>query len=421
MSIKLMNHQVNVLKQTETMNKVAYYLDMGLGKTFIGAEKAVKLGINILVVCQKSKVEDWYNHFKDNYGNVCDVHNLTEWVKKDWNNLSKINNIKDAYITVFIINYDLIWRRTELSNLNNFTLILDESSLVQNASSKRSKFILKKLNPTNVVLLSGTPVNGKYENLYSQIKLLGWDISEELFKRQYIVYQMNELGYPIVTGYQNVDRLKRKLREHGCIFMKTEEVLDLPEQRFVNVNVDTTKEYKYFMKNDIVTINNVEFVGDTSLTKLLYARQLASAFNENKLTALSDLVESTSSRLIIFYNFNVELENILKVLPTDRPLSFINGKCKDLNNYEKCDNSITLCQYQSASMGHNLQKADKIIYFSPTLSSDLYEQSKKRIHRIGQSNKCIYYLLKSGIEYSIYNTLDERKDYTDELFKEEFK
>ena len=72
-------------------------------------------------------------------------------------------------------------------------------------------------------------------------------------------------------------------------------------------------------------------------------------------------------------------------------------------------------------MGHNLQKCNKIIYFSPPLSSELYEQSKKRIHRIGQADKCIYYKLISGIEWNIYKTLDMRKDYTEELFMEEVK
>lgn len=63
-----------------------------------------------------------------------------------------------------IINYELAFRRPELSKLSDFTLMLDESSLIQNETAKRSKFILKKLNPSNVILLSGTPTSGKYEN-----------------------------------------------------------------------------------------------------------------------------------------------------------------------------------------------------------------------------------------------------------------
>lgn len=39
MSVNLMPHQNRVLDLTEYRNRVAYYLDMGLGKTFVGAKK----------------------------------------------------------------------------------------------------------------------------------------------------------------------------------------------------------------------------------------------------------------------------------------------------------------------------------------------------------------------------------------------
>lgn len=384
----------------------------GLGKTFIGSEKAISLHKNILVVCQKSKVEDWCNHFNDNYD--IEVYNLTD--KSLYNNYLTYYNFD---FNVGVINYDLVWRRPELSQLQDFTLILDESSLIQNETSKRSKFILKKLNPTNIILLSGTPVSGKYEKLISQIHLLDWNISDKLFKAQYCLYERTLEGYPKIIGYKNVERLKRKLREHGCFFKKTEEVLDLPEQRFINVSVKETKDYKYFIKNKTVDMGDMELVGDTTLKFLLYARQLSSAYNKDKIQALSDLIESTEDRLVIFYNFDLELEAIKSVIPEDRPISYINGKIKDLKAYNEEDNSITLCQYQSGSMGHNLQLCNKIIYFSPTLSSELFEQSKKRIHRIGQSDKCVYYKLISGVEWNIYKTLDMRRDYTDFLFMED--
>lgn len=388
--------------------------EMGLGKTFIGSEKAINLHKNILVVCQKSKVDDWINHFRDNY-NV-EVYNLTD--KGLYKNYLCFNWMN---FNVAVINYDLIWRRPELADLSDFTLVLDESSLIQNETSKRAKFILKKLNPTNVILLSGTPVGGKYEKLISQIHLLGWNISKELFQKQYCIYDYTEDGFPKIIDYKNVERLKRKLREHGCFFKRTDEVLDLPEQRFINISVKENKLYKKFIKHSMVTIGDIELIGDTTLTKMLYARQLSSAYNEDKIQALKDLIESTEDRLVIFYNFDIELEAIKSVIPEDRPISYINGKIKDKTAYESESNSITLCQYQSGSMGHNLQKCNKIIYFSPPLSSELYEQSKKRIHRIGQADKCTYYKLISGIEWNIYNTLDMRKDYTEELFLEEVK
>ena len=392
-------------------------------KTFIGSEKAINLHKTILVVCQKSKVEDWMEHFKEYYSEntIIDLTNIKANKFVEETELAYTEVQYYGGLLIMVINYDLIWRRPELSQLQDFTLVLDESSLIQNDTSKRSKFIIKKLNPTNVILLSGTPVGGKYEKLISQIHLLGWNISKKLFQNQYCVYEYTDDGFPKIVGYKNVERLKRKLREHGCFFKTTQEVIDLPEQRFIKKNIKETKLYREFMKNSIISVGDIELIGDTTLTKLLYARQLSSAYNPDKIQALKDLIESTEDRLIIFYNFDIELEAIKSVIPEDRPISYINGKIKDKTAYENESNSITLCQYQSASMGHNLQLCNKIIYFSPPLSSELYEQSKKRIHRIGQSDKCTYYKLISGIEHAIYNTLDQRKDYTEELFKEEIK
>ena len=248
-------------------------------KTFIGSEKAISLHKNILVVCQKSKVDDWINHIKDN--NNVEVYNLTD--KGLYKNYLCFNWMN---FNVAVINYDLIWRRPELADLSDFTLVLDESSLIQNETSKRAKFILKKLNPTNVILLSGTPVGGKYEKLISQIHLLGWNISKELFQKQYCIYDYTEDGFPKIIGYKNVERLKRKLREHGCFFKRTDEVLDLPEQRFINKPIKDTNLYKKFIKHSMVTIGDIELIGDTTLTKMLYARQLSSAYNEDKIQAL---------------------------------------------------------------------------------------------------------------------------------------
>ena len=71
-------------------------------------------------------------------------------------------------------------------------------------------------------------------------------------------------------------------------------------------------------------------------------------------------------------------------------------------------------------MGLNLQKANKIVYFSLPLQSELFEQSKKRIHRIGQEKTCFYWYLitKNSVEEQIYQTLKERRDYTNKLFEE---
>lgn len=420
--MELFKHQAQALNDTTNFNHVAYYHDMGLGKTFTGAEKMQQLGAKVnLVICQKSKIDDWYNHFNHYYNDKVLIFDLTNSGMLE---AFMHDATKDQWTEIVgIINYELAFRRKELLNLENFTLMLDESSMIQNETAKRSKFILK-MHPTNVILLSGTPTGGKYENLYSQMRLLGWNISKKMYYNQYVKYHYdNKNGFPlmIIDGYKNEERLKRKMREHGCNFLKTDEVFDLPDQIHQTINISITKEYRKFRKDSIVNFKNIELVGDTTLTKMLYERQLCGQYNADKLEAFKDLVESTTDRLIVFYNFTSECEAMIEIAAElNREISIVNGKCKVLCAYENCDDSITFIQYQAGAMGLNLQKANKIVYFTPPLSSELFEQSKKRTHRIGQKRTCFYYYLtcKGSVEEKIYNTLEMRKDFTDKLFKE---
>ena len=448
--MRLYPHQEKAIELTKDQNKVAYYLDMGLGKTFVGAEKMVQLGTRInLVVCQKSKVDDWCDHIFNNYDGF-EVYDLT---KKDEFQIFLFRS-DDEYELEFyegnpicgVINYDLLFRRPALKQLKDFTLMLDESSLIQNEKAKRSKFILN-MNPENIILLSGTPTSGKYENLWSQLHLLGWNISQDTYNKQYVNWKNIDVGgfihkiVDIDDPYKNVDRLKSKMREHGAVFMKTEECFDLPEQNFIRVTVKTSKEYRKFKRNSIITIDTltlkefkdkseglevdaaptVELIGDTTLTKMMYSRMLCGQYSQDKLEAFRDLIESTQDRLIVFYNFNDELYHLKKIASElERPISEVNGQVKDLEAYDGKDNSITFVQYQAGAMGLNLQKANKIIYFTLPLMSELFEQSKKRIHRIGQNKTCFYYIMmcNGSVEEDIFETLEMRKDFTNELFKE---
>ena len=368
-----------------------------------------------MLVCQKSKIEDWLAHFRQHYS-------LTVFDCTDTAQFDEFCLVVGKCVGV--VNYDLVFRRPYFGVISGFTLMLDESSIIQNETAKRSKFILK-MKAKNVILLSGTPTAGKYEKLWSQVRLLGWNISKDLFYQHYVITEWIEdadsgFRIPHVAGYKNVDRLKRKLAEYGAVFMKSDEVFDLPEQNFITIHSKPTKEYKRFIKDEVIIINDREFIGDTILSKRIYARMMCSYLNKERLAAFKDLAYSTEDRLIVFYNFNDELNELeLIARQMERPVSVVNGQYKDLTAYEEKENSITFVQYQAGAMGLNLQKANKVIYFSLTDRSELFEQSKKRIHRIGQNSKCFYYIMlcPGTVEEHILETLNQRRDYNDDLFR----
>lgn len=431
-SLQFMPHQKQVLKQTKRFNRCAHYLKMGLGKTFTGAEKLVSLAAEYnLLICQKSKIQDWIHHFEKYYPEIP----ITDFTKKG-------SVIQPGLL---VINYELCWRRPVLKSLTGFTLMLDESSNIMHENTKQSKFITG-LNFENLILLSGTPCGGRYELMLTQFHMLGWNISRELFIKQYCVTEKVKLpGGRIVNklvDYKNIDRLKRKSKQYGCVWMETEEAISLPLVIDQTINVPTTPEYEQYIKDSIITITkdghkpysgsdhhaidvsqHIELVGDTPLTKLLYARQLCAQYNPNKIQAFEDILESTDDRLIVFYNFLEELAALKRACKKHhRPISEVSGATKNLNAYERFKNSVTLVQYRAGAMGLNLQNSNRSVYFSPPLPWEQFEQSKARIHRIGQEKTCFYYYLTcaESVEEKIYQTLAERKNYDEALFEKDF-
>lgn len=364
--INLFQHQQQALDETEGKNRVAYYLDMGLGKTFVGSEKALKLNSRVnLLVCQCSKVQDWIEHMTENYAmNHCwMIYDMTKKNEFDWF-MKAAMEVDNPDRICGVINYELTFRRNVLKTLTGFTLMLDESSLIQNENAKRSKFILG-LKPDNVILLSGTPTGGKYENLWSQCQLLGWKISKELFWKQYIQTEWVETdGFwrQQITGYKNVDRLKLKLAEHGAVFMTTEQAgISLPKRNWIKVKTRPSPLYWKFWNDRYVAIDSAnlgefeldadfygsnahcerELIGDTSLTRRLYARQLCGLYNPARYEAFRDLVNSTEDRLIVFYNFTEEMERLNGIAKgLNRPVSVLSGEEKNLDAYRYQHNSI---------------------------------------------------------------------------------
>lgn len=390
-----------------------------MSKTYCGSYKAVSFNKPILIICPKSLIYQWIEHFND-------VH--TEWGTYDLTKKKRLDEFIGAerINKVGIINYESAWRKPELLKLCDFTLMLDESQAIANNTSKQTKGVVK-LKFDNLVLLSGTPCsNARYDKLYTQLKMLGLHMNKRSYEDRYCnFFDMEKSGIKFrvlskTNPYKNVDELKQVMKELGCVFMRTDEVLDLPEQRFINVWIPPSKYYKTFVKDGYVDCGDTEYISSSPATDMLYARQLCNS--KEKLEMVRTLIEGTEDRVIIFYNFNCELELLQQLVQKlKRPISYVNGSVKNLNCYNNNSDSVTLVQYQSGSSGVNLQKASKMIYYSPPIKSDFFEQSKKRIHRIGQDNKCTYWKLitNNSIELNIYNTLAKKQDYNEELFKHE--
>lgn len=416
--MKLYKFQKEALEKVQGHDRVAFYLDMGLGKTFVGAEQLARWANQYsLVVCQKSKIQDWIDHFTEHYPDFAVYNGRT---------IDQIPQSEKPVIVV--INYDLLYCRGFVTWKYPFkwTLLLDESSLIQNYRTLRWKTV-KKMNFSHLILLSGTPVSGKYERLFTQIQLLNpadFRMTMHEFWERYVIYRTIDVGFPmkVPVSYKNVNELKKSWLDKNVVWRKTSEVLELPQKRFIDMSVPADSMYKRFMKNRVIEWGDEELIADNPLVLLTHGRRLCAYGNEAKMERFAEILESTESRLIVFYNFTEEMRKLRTIAQKhDRPVSVVSGTEKNLKAYEKEENSVTFVQYQAGAMGLNLQKANKLIFASPTLSCDLYMQAQKRIHRIGQLNACTYFRLfaKGTVEEKIYAALERGEDYTEKLFEME--
>lgn len=434
MKKKLYEFQRQALDKIQDRDNAALFWQMGAGKTVSAialTERETWNTPTLICLVLKSTVSQWIDELKEQTDRQ--VFNGYKKSKKDG-----VKAFIDATgRKALVIGYDAYKAKSAAElrqyindNAEQVSMICDESSLIGNMTSERTKAVMKT-KTKHRLLLSGTPCSGgKMECMIPTMAMLGWSITKEKFLQQFChVYEWTDptrpwMTIPIIQGYKNIDKLRAGLQEHGGSFITMEEAgVQLPETTEQISSIQTPPEYKKFMKNGIVKIGDQEIIGENNLTKMLYARQLCSVYNPAKAAALEELLEQAGDEMVIvFYNWTAELRILQSVCgKLHRPMSLINGQTKDTKNYQAgTPGTVILCQYQAASMGLNLQKARICVFYSLCLSYSDYEQAKARIHRIGQSRNCNFYNLicEGSIEEDILETLEQRKDYTEQLFTE---
>lgn len=432
MKKQLYDFQRQALDKIEGRDNAALFWQMGAGKTISSIELTERWDSQILIcLVLKSTVSQWTDELQGQTDRQ--VFNGYKKSKKD----GVKTFINTTGRKALVIGYDAYRAKSAAElrqyindNAEQVTMICDESSLIGHMTSERTKAVMKT-KVRHRLLLSGTPATGgKMEAMIPTMNMLGWHMTKEQFLQQFChVYEWTDptrpwMTIPIIQGYKNIDKLREGLKEHGGSFITMEEAgVQLPETTEQIISIQTPPEYKKFMKNGIVTIGDTEIIGENNLTKMLYARQICSVYNPAKAAALEELLQQAGDEMVIvFYNWTAELRILQSVCgKLHRPMSLVNGQTKDLKNYQAgTPGTVILCQYQAASMGLNLQKARICIFYSQCLSYSDYEQAKARIHRIGQTKNCNFYNLicEGSIEEDILETLEQRRDYTEQLFTE---
>lgn len=422
---KLYDYQKKIVDSRKDYESHALFMDMGTGKTITSLALFEQSGLKkILIICIVSKREDWYEEIKTN----CNIES-TILDKGTTKNKELLKNGSNSYI----VNFESCWRLDkDLLDLidEDWFIIIDESHKIKNTKSKIGKFVNKLRTKTyGKCILTGTPQNQGYIDYYNQLRFIDVLMMKEIeFKREYCVYELSSFGGRYVNqlvGYKNTQELDRIINEN-CIFFKRD-IKNNMIPSDIYVNIDKHKSYDKFRKDKVFH----DVIGDSMSAHRMGLRQLCSGFikdipvHNNKKIWLKDFLDNCDDRVVIFYNFNMELEQIKQICEElHKPYSIYNGEFKDLTTFEHHTNVVAICNYASASLGlNNLVLSNICVMYSPTEDYINFTQSRKRIDRLGQTKKPLFYYLqtKNSIETAIYRSLKSGKNFDDKMFEKYLK
>src|SRR3990172_7610224 len=428
-------HQLEAIDFIKKHQEVALFDEQGLGKTKIVIESlclSMKQGEieGALVVAPMSLLYNWEHEVLKHSFLIPIVLKGTKREKR-----YKFMTGANFYIT----NYEAII--AELLRIKRFcksrkvAMILDESARIKDPQTKTAQalFELRQYSLKRIII-TGTPVANKPFDLWAQFffldggKILGDDFDN--FKSKY-----NEKSSDYI---ESLHELKTTITKHSIRRCKND-VLELPEKRFINVYVDLKgKQLEIYNKlRNELKIKMQDIDGNISideaeniLKKLLRLTQIASnpslidkGYNEipSKFEKLDNLLKDIASKdekAIIWTCFVGNITILKNRLREYNPLVIhgeipIKDRMNFVNIFQESDkNKVMIANPAAAREGLTLTKANNAIYLDRNFNLVDYLQSQDRIHRISQTKECHIYkiLAKKSIDEYIDRIIEVKKD-----------
>lgn len=379
--VKLHPHQEEALERLKS-GKVLVG-GVGSGKSLVGASWALKQpnsgGIVVITTARKRDSLEWVGEFAMAGSGM-------EGITVDsWNNISKYADARD---TVFIF---------------------DEQRVV--GSGKWVKAFLKITKRNKWVLLSATPGDTWLD--YVPLFLAnGFYKNKTEFYEDHVVWD-RFARYPRVKRFVAVRRLE-KLRRRILVDMPVASHT-VRNRIYVPVRYRVT-EYNEIMKKRFDPYKKEPIA---SAGELCYVLRKCVNQDRDRLEAVRSILKKRS-RIIVFYNFDYELE-ILRELSDTCVVKEWNGhKHEPVPDGERW---VYLVQYASGAEAWNCTVTDTIVFYSLNYSWKVMEQSEGRIDRMNTpfTNLWYYFLeSESAIDQSIKTSLERKKKFNEKVFADSF-
>ena len=367
-----------------------YDMDTGTGKTIMGLHHHQNYfkDKKLLIVAPASKINEggWQRTIDEHYPQI-------EYDTCTYNMLSK-----------------------KYSEYKDYFVIFDECHRLKNSTGVWGKagYNLTKI-ASGYILLSATPIPNGWEDSINYFKMFGLTKNKTSFIRNNAIVSI-DMGYMEILGWKNETKLKNMWKSISRRLSK-DEATDLPPLVFEEIHFKSSVIYKVIKKDRIYD----GILYDNQM-KLRHGLRL-NANLKSKIEYIKDFVENTNDNIIIFYNYDEELAELLTAVNSKKTY-LCNGKVKDYpkkSEWDSIKNTVTLANYKSGSEAVEFTYANIIIYFSPTESYTEYYQSYGRCYRNGQTKKVTAYkfVTDKTIEADIYKALDNKQDFNISLWEKQ--
>ena len=346
----------------------------------------------------------------------------------------KTRSDKLQYLPLTICSYDALTIKNILKQSFGFdVLFLDEAHYLRGKKARRTKYIcgtdvrIKNVATKyaqQVVYLSGTPMLNRPRDL--------WPILRSAFPNDAVVADYYQYAYTYCaafdgqwgmddTGASNLDDLKAKYLDKFMLRMVKDDVVDLPEKVYVEIDIEMNQLAARKVKEERDLNLDIEMLSQGKAP----IGEYASLRRELGLLKLSASVEHIQTILdqtgaVVVFTYHQELaKDIAKEFGTVPVIGSTpnNVRSETVANFQT-NGGVFVGSYGAAGTGITLTKSSHVVLCELDYSPRIIDQAVDRCHRIGQKNNVTIHTLlwKEGLERTLYKQLQKKDQIFFNLF-----
>ena len=416
----------------------------GLGKTLqsIGIVDTAD-AYPCLVICPSSLKINWqreFEKFTDKSAIVLDNAVRTTWpylLSMGMHQVAVVNYESLRKYFVWDIKGGKSFRLKDVvfcSQIRMFkSVVIDESHRVKDPSAQQTIFTKGiTTGKEYVILLSGTPVVNRPEDLVSQLSIM--DRLHEFggrsaFMADYCTDPKDKKAEPAVP----LSVLSNQLYANCMIRREKAKVLpQLPDKTRVDLYVDISNAPEYSLAAADLAEYLRQYTECTdweirrkmrmeALVRFMTLRQLATL---GKVAQAVDFIRtflSSGKKLIVFCSLHEVVDALVKAFPGSVTVTGRDSAVSKQASVDAFQNNpdtmLIICSIKAAGVGLTLTASSNVAFVELAWTYADCCQCEDRAHRIGQKdNVTCYYLLGRGtIDHTIYSLIHQKKSIAAEI------